>query len=290
MIPPKDSDSPDSAAVDAGHKLDSYRPGATAPFCLVTHFTQTSEDFPYIASKNHRAYAQAHGYGQNTYTGRISGAQFLNLSKGDISQVVGGGLYWQKITAVKSTLDEMVEGSQLRRYAWVMWLDADIIITHKARSLTEVLQQAIDSAAQASHESTHVILSSDASGPVNAGAFLIRNSPEGRAFIDTVAAMHPLFKDIPLQDQPAMTAAAFINETQPNQPCRIAVHPHMVIAPQRIFNSFVNLGPRYKIHPENVAWQLGDFAAHYAGVNVFRRALLMQQMLDDVRAWERQKT
>ncbi|KAK1548169.1 hypothetical protein Q3G72_031147 [Acer saccharum] len=176
VIPPKDSDSPDSAAIDAGHKPDSYRPGATAPFCLVTHFTQTSEDFPYIASKNHRAYAQAHGYGQNTYTGRISGAQFLNLSKGDISQVVGGGLYWQKITAVKSTLDEMVEGSQLRRYAWVMWLDADIIITHKARSLTEVLQQAIDSAAQASHESTHVILSSDASGPVNAGAFLIRNS------------------------------------------------------------------------------------------------------------------
>lgn len=274
-----------SSRADAPDLRSDYLPEKrqedALPFCLVTHFTQTDYEFPYIAVANHQAYARLHGYGQKEYVGRLSGELFLDPRRGSSESLYGGGLFWQKLIAMRNVMNDTLSTGE-RRCAWAMWLDADAIFSNPSVSLDQVISKLVDNAAGIDGKNIDVILSEDVYGPVNSGVFFVRNSNKGRSFIESVIAMYALYIDEVLPEQTAISAVAFVNRAKRPNEFKMVAHPNIFVVPQRSFNSFVADSSRVSSFPSYAAWQLGDFIAHFPGVEAKRRGVLMKEVLDKV--------
>jgi hypothetical protein len=252
-------------------------------FCLVTHTTVSPYIYPQLTAANHAAYAKLHGYRQRAYFERISGASFSDPAHGPINDPYGGGLFWQKFTAVQNMLDETISSTGERACRWVMWLDADAIITSPTLSLDAVLHLSLTHVTHAEKDSIHVVLPHDINNrPVNAGVFFVRNSEQGRSFIASATAMYALFKDRSFPEQDAMTTLSFVDHKQVDG--EIVSYPHQNVAtvPQRIFNAFgvdPDLEPKYA---EDARWHEGDFIAHFAGMIHTQRDLVIPKYLSRI--------
>lgn len=258
------------------------------PFCLVTHYTQNGFHYGELAGQNHAKYAAHHGYGQRTFVGRLSGGELVDSSMGDLNDLWGGGLFWQKLVALRQVFNEGVVDSDgmMRACDWVMWLDSDAIITGGETTLEEVLAPFV--AEMPRYPLGHVarvlpadiVLSRETDHPVNSGVFFVRNTPVGRSLIDALLTLYPMYKDNNLPDQTALGTLTYLSEPWPSssavfgvQPC---VHPSIRLAPQRSFNAFYGVGRTWQ--PE-VQWQRGDFVAHLAGTAWSQREQAMRELL-----------
>lgn len=253
-----------------------------AQFCLITHYTRSAYPFAKLAESSHRRYAARHGYAQQTFTGRISGDFFLDPTRGASDSLRGGGLYWQKLTAIEHVLTRGLEqeNGEVILCAWVVWLDSDVVITNETTRLQDIVATYAKAPPAASLPTVDVVLVPDDQHPVSGGVVFVRNTSVGLSFVKAVSALYPAYKDNLLPEQTAMATVAYMAEPWPSSqrvPAPQALlHPSVVVAPHRAFNSFPDCGRNL---PQHVRWQPCDFVAHFAGVRHAQREAGMREVL-----------
>jgi hypothetical protein len=252
-------------------------------YCMVTHYSKGSEAYSDVAIANQAQYAYRHGYSHDVFKGHISGDAFLDLDSGDIHSVKGGGLFWQKYTAMQSLLHKrLINGNRVeKRCDWVVWMDSDALVTNFTQSLPDIIEMALRNS-DGIYEPKDIILAKEETHLLNSGVIFVRNSVSGNAFIDAAAAMYPLFKDADLPDQIAISNLVFLAEPYSSYTAgtelKARVHPCAAVVRQRLFNAFTN-GTS-----DEVKWQVGDFIAHLAGTSRDQRASIMQEVLTECAA------
>lgn len=162
-------------------------------------------------------------------------------------------IYFDKIKfMIDSLSDSEIE--------WIWWLDSDAIVTNFHTKLESIIDNQY-----------HVILSTDFNG-INAGSILVKNSPQGKAWLEVIYA-HRFFNKI-------------INHKWPEQIVMMETAKNYTdiikIVPQKIFNSYyyslydkdygtpiaVIFGDRLKTDGN---WTPGDFVIHFPGMpNIIR--------------------
>lgn len=123
-----------------------------------------SRKFPYVQACKQRArlYASLHNY------------TFFDLTM-NMPKFRNHSVYWMKLYLVRQTMEQRREG--LRRYDWVMWLDSDAWVANLDTRLEDLLPERTDNI-------TEIVVSHDDEG-INAGVWLIRNTPSAEALLDS---------------------------------------------------------------------------------------------------------
>lgn len=264
---------PRTAGPYNSHASETVLLSGDKDLCIVTQYTSNQDSFASLAADNHQHYAASHRYRAYAYRGRISGELFSDPSHSN--RVWRDGLYWQKLAATRMVLDRVSStGAPVCR--WVMWLDADAIFTNFDRPLEHVL---------APYQDKDVVLAREHRDTlINAGVFFVKNSPKGRAFVDTVTAMYATHKDRGLPEQMAMQDYAFDTTVPEPTPALFdtllpRLREEVAIAPQRIFDSFHIDGASFD---PIESWEPCDLVAHIAGTRANRRVEMMQELMNSM--------
>ena len=251
--------------------------------CIVSHHSRASrdasDDFEAYSLGNHLDYALRHNYHYYRFQGRISGDNFLDTEAGGVEDVRGGGAYWQKLSAVAAMADRSDDqGMPICR--WLMWIDSDAIFTNFHVSIESILREY----GQRGRQRKEVIVARETAGwphnLINSGVFFVRNSWQGRAFLEGVARSHDQgYRGSVLPDQDGMTHYAVgidpsLLEESNHATALAHLRPEIGIAPQRAFNSFYwvdvrgrpTIATTERFRPQRAAWHPGDFVGHFAGV------------------------
>ena len=131
--------------------------------------------------KNRKIYCERHGYilkhhedGAESLVGKPMRAGNPPIPEDHVP------IGWSKIYAVKEALkDPNVE--------WVFSSETDVMITNMTIKLEDIIKEHTD-------VNTHVLIASDCNG-INCGNMFIKNSPIGKAFLDTIIAGMPLYRN-----------------------------------------------------------------------------------------------
>lgn len=146
-------------------------------------------------------------------------------------------------------------------YAWLLVQGADHIITNTSIKLESLIDDRF-----------HFIIPADVN-TMNAGSFLVRNSPLGRAFMTSMCAAMPMYISHPWVEN------QWIIEMN-----RTSWNAIMTTVPQRKFNSYVP-GVHYgrnrmtDILGYDGVWQPGDFMLHTAGLPLPKKISLLKKYL-----------
>ena len=263
------------ACADAADLEDRvvWHEGETArDICITTQYTDNIRDYAELAVANHVAYAQRHGYSHVVYRGRPA-PYFRDPEAGSEKDSHGGGLYWQKLGAMRQTLAaKNPDGTAKCR--WAMWVDADIVFTNHISRLEPII------AAFAPNDDKDVILTREQAGfkrvQLNSGAFFLKNTEGGQHFIETVSRSFERYKNAGFPDQDAITdyiANHDMHRDGPLSHWRTArVRSNVSLAPQRAFNSFAG---RFDHFAPDAQWRPCDFIAHITGAPTQDRVLRM---------------
>ena len=145
---------------------------------------------------------------------------------------------FEKIILIRDVLER-------RQHQWVYWCGCDTLITNWHIPLT-----------QFTYDDAHFIIASDFNG-LNADSFLVRNSPQGRNYIDMILQNLPAYRHNNLYEQGVM-----IDTYQQNRSV-------VKVIPQKSFNSYVYDMYRTKGARNNLDclgfngdWSVGDFLCH----------------------------
>lgn len=136
---------------------------------------------------------------------------------------------------------------------WVWATGCDSMITNMTCKLEDIID-----------EKYHLIIGTDQNG-LNADSFIIRNSEEGRYYVDYIIAGVDIYRDHPWAEQQAMID------------CFDKFKDITKLVPQRTFNSY-----NYDFYPQcpkpnldklgtDGNWQEGDFLIHWPGQTLERR-------------------
>jgi hypothetical protein len=145
---------------------------------------------------------------------------------------------------------------------WFWWTGCDSLITNMTVPLTNIADP-----------DYHFIIATDCNG-INADSFLIRNSEQGRSYIDMIVSQQP----------------QYANHHWAEQQCiidnRDQYKDWIKVVPQRTLNSY-----DYTLYPECIPldqygnhgqWQQGDLLIHWPGTNLPARMHLAQHYLTQV--------
>jgi hypothetical protein len=132
--------------------------------------------------KNKKPYCEKHGYILHYDTDggeRVIGMPVVAQARPPIPD----GHYplgWGKIFLMKEAMDKYPDAE------WIFNADCDVMITNPDIKLEDIIKDYAG-------PTTHILVPSDHHG-INCGVMMIRNSPIGRAFLDTVIVGMPLYK------------------------------------------------------------------------------------------------
>ena len=158
------------------------------------------------------------------------------------------GIGFQKILIIKELL---VARPDLE---WIWWTGCDTLITNTSIKIEDRLDN-----------NYHFIIASDCNG-LNADSFLIRNSPEGRGFIDHIWNIRDSVKDDAWQEQ-----RAIINSVE-------QFVDIIKIIPQRDLNAYNTAVYNNQSHLDSLGnvgtWRPGDWLIHWPGLSLERRIWL----------------
>jgi len=183
-----------------------------------------------LALPNKRAYCLRHGY---------------RMVTAERSPDPGRDTVWGKIPLILSILGE---------YQWVFWTDADSALMNQSVRLEELLDAGSDLVISCEDHPLNP-------GGVNAGHFLVRNTPAARAFLETVYRQER-FIPHPLREQEAM-----------NHVLRAGLSPLTV-----------RYAAKRQLNAEVCDYRQGDFVLHFQGQRA--RAYLMRLFLRGANWWE----
>jgi hypothetical protein len=189
-----------------------------------------------ITDKNKKDYCERHGYGFHCKTD-------IKFDK-----MVG----FEKIPVVLNAFKEHPE------YEWLLFAEADTMITNFTTKIEDLV-----------NNDYHFIVAVDVND-INAGVFLVRNSEEGRGYLQMILDSKPNYLDNWQAEQ------AVIQDT-----CK--QYPNVVkIVNQRYFNSFDYKIYHYTDHRDCLwqdgNWQQGDFIIHWPAVDQDNRIKLANHM------------
>jgi hypothetical protein len=216
-------------------------------------------------NENKKIYCERHAY--DLYVSDDLGESLIGkpLQCGNppiADNCVPGG--WGKIYAMKDAMERHPESE------WIFNIDTDAMITNMTIKLEDIIEE------HAGPE-THVIVPVDING-INCGVMLVRNSPIGKAFLDTVIAGMPLyrhwymFENQLIQD---LFVGAHLEEDGVHQTGTFWGRVGKVI-PQRVMNSYDyrNL-PKLKNRPHFNdimgtcgQWEKGDFVIQWPSTDL----------------------
>lgn len=192
---------------------------------------------------NKVVYAEKHGYATHLKTDNFIG---------DI-KAIG----FEKIHFAKQILEEHPE------YEWIWWTGTDTMITNFSTRIEDRINNAY-----------HFIVCVDING-INADSFLVRNTPEGRGFLDDILAIQDQAMQNWDTEQWAMSnLLGFPGTSLPGWPYGkdlVITNKYkdvVKLMPQRYMNSFnYMLYPQYKVTRDKLDfdgnWQLGDWLIHW---------------------------
>jgi hypothetical protein len=199
----------------------------TAPrIAIVSMWDAAQADLALITAPNKAAYCDRHGY------------TWLPCTDGfDSSRPVA----WSKLMFLRRYLPD---------YDWIMWSDADSLITNPVQRIETLIRTNAD-----------LLLTKDKIG-INSGSFLIRNCLWAQLFLDEAWAIpaHPSYRREydPLTDRLWENRAFWMLLRHFHHRC------HTRILPQRAINSYL---PGLDQTSPRGAYAPGDFVLHLAGVN-----------------------
>lgn len=131
--------------------------------------------------KNRKLYCEKHGY---TLYHLEDGAESI------IGKPVRAGnppipndhipIGWSKIYAIRNAMQQYPNAK------WIFSSETDCMITNMNIKLEDIVNTQ-------AHSNIHILVTADCNG-INCGNMMIRNTPIGRAFIDTIIAGEPLYR------------------------------------------------------------------------------------------------
>ena len=161
---------------------------------------------------------------------------------------------FEKIVLIKEIMSR-------REHQWIYWAGCDTMITNFAIPLD-----------QFAYDDAHFVIATDFNG-INADSFMIRNSFEGRSYIDMILRKLPEYSNNNLYEQGVMidTYQEYKNIIK--------------IVPQKFLNSYVYDLYRVKGARNNLDklglsgnWTVGDFLCHCPDHNMDVRMNLFRQL------------
>jgi len=182
----------------------------TARFVVATLYTREIAEMGSLSAGVLRAYAARHGY-----------EAVVSPEAVDPSRPAA----WGKLLLVERHL------AHNPSCEWLLWIDADAVITNAARRLEELIDDA-----------DFLVSDDPSSSPINSGVFLARNCPAvldllRRAYAKVQYLFHPWWEQLAL--------AEALRESGPALRSRVV--------PRRLFNAFPG------------EHRAGDFVIHFAG-------------------------
>ena len=145
---------------------------------------------------------------------------------------------------------------------WFWWTGCDTLITNMTIKLEDVIDN-----------NYHVIIATDCNG-LNSDSLFLRNSPEGRAYVEMICSKYEEYKDDVWVEQ-----RAIINTLDDNKDI-------VKIVPQKLINSY-----EYALYPECIPidkngndgqWSQGDLLIHWPGLSLPHRITLAQHYMTQV--------
>lgn len=227
-------------------------------YALITHHDEKYQALAdYTWHGNKIPYAQRHGYGYHAKTD---------------GWVNNPGYGFEKIYFAKQILNEHPE------YEWIWWTGSDTMITNFAIRIEDRIDN-----------DYHFIVSTDILG-LNVDSMLIRNSDEGRSFIDALLAKESETANFWDTEQRAINyTLGFPGTGEPGWPSpenlKVTNEFKNVakIMPQRYMNAFnYYLYPHYQQVPHRDRlntdgnWQFGDWLIHWPATTLEYRQELAE--------------
>ena len=131
--------------------------------------------------KNRKLYCEKHGYtlyhledGAESIIGKPVTAGNMPIPEDHIP------IGWSKFYAVRNAMQQYPDAE------WIFSSETDCMITNMNIKLEDIV-------AAHAHPNIHILVSADCNG-TNCGNIMIRNSPIGRAFVDTIIVGEPLYR------------------------------------------------------------------------------------------------
>ena len=205
-------------------------------FAVVSLHNEHYNELAKITWTNKEEYAEKHGYAYACKTDN-----FYNVNIG-----------FEKIWFLRDMLNEYPN------IDWFWWTGCDTLITN----MTIKIEDRIDN-------NYHFIIAHDCHN-LNADSFFIRNSPEGKAYLEMIISKYDQYKDHGWAEQQVMIDT-------------LDEYKHMIkILPQKSINSY-----NYDLYPEKTNkhldmggedghWSYGDLLIHWPGTTLPHRIHLAQ--------------
>tara|TARA_B110000858_G_scaffold162567_1_gene187693 strand:+ start:4475 stop:5242 length:768 start_codon:yes stop_codon:yes gene_type:complete len=219
----------------------------------------------WTVNKNKKVYCERHGYVLKHYEDCAESLVGKPMRAGNPPiPETHYPLGWAKVYAMKDAFEKYPECE------WIFNTDCDVMITNMTIKLEDIIKEY-------TNVNTHVLIASDCNG-INCGNMFIKNSPIGKAFLDTIIAGMPLyrnwymFENQLIQD---MCVGSHLTE-QGIMNCGTLWGRVIKLTPQKIFNSYdykniplLKGRPNYNdILGNNGEWQKGDFIVQWPSTDL----------------------
>jgi len=227
--------------------------------------------------KNKKLYCEKHGYTLHYASDGGNEVSGLNMTvpKGESLQDTDTVIGWGKIYLMRDAMNKYPDAE------WIFNADCDTMITNMNIKLEDIVNLH-------THSNTHILVPSDCNG-INCGVMMIRNSPIGRAFLDTIIAGEPLYRRCSMFENQLiqdMLVGQWMwwGQMKPGGSCWSDVSN---VLRQRVMNSYdyrnlplLKNRPNYNdiIWGESGQWQEGDFMIQWPATSLEYRINAAKEM------------
>lgn len=181
---------------------------------------------------------------------------------------------WAKMFLIREAMDKYPETE------WIFNTDCDVMITNMNTKIEDIVKEHAT-------DNIHILIPADCNG-INCGNMIIRNSPIGKAFVDTVIAGMPLYRHWYMQENQLIQdlfVGTHLEETGVIPGGTFWARVGKVV-PQRVFNSYdYTKLPRLKDRKEykdilgtDGQWQEGDFLIQWPSTDLEYRINAAKEM------------
>ena len=214
-------------------------------FVIVSIFNDNFKKLASITHYNKELYAKKHGY-------------MIEVKTKDFEE--NFHIYFEKMRVISNLFNKYPE------LEWAFWIDCDAMITNFNIKLEDIIDN-----------NYHLIITKDINN-INAGCYFIKNSPEGREYINMM---------INNNDK-------YFNHIWGDQQCMIDSYEKykniIKIVPQKTFNSYnynlySHMFPKddhwNKMYEEG-NWEKDHFVIHWPGINQDHRIQMAQDLFNSL--------
>tara|TARA_X000000368_G_scaffold399904_1_gene371311 strand:- start:6 stop:773 length:768 start_codon:yes stop_codon:yes gene_type:complete len=216
--------------------------------------------------KNKKVYCERHGYvlkhyedGAESLVGKPMRAGNPPIPKDHLP------IGWAKVYAMKDAFEKYPDCE------WIFNTDCDVMITNMTIKLEDIVNECTKDA------NVHVIIPADCNG-INCGNMFIKNSPIGKAFLDTIIAGLPLYREWYLfENQLIQDLCIGTHLTEQGVKAGGTLWGRVIkVLPQRVFNSYdykkiplLKDRPHYNdILGQDGQWKKGDFIIQWPSTDL----------------------